>query len=174
MILHIGGSMLRFRKPRTQRFRIAMGAAMFATLAGAPLFLGLTRPALPAPQPDPGIASLYAQGLNSMGVAGMVALPLALLFCFWLIVGQTREVGRRYLNPGARNRRNLLEGARTFAVIFGGVGIIVGSLSGLYAAMIVARPELYFDLPVPFFTFSLAIPCLLIGATLYAAGRINR
>ena len=166
--------MLRFRKPRTQRFRIAMGAAMFATLAGAPLFLGLTRPALPAPQPDPGVAGLYAQGLNSMGVAGMVALPLAFLFCFWLIVGQSREVGRRYLNPGARNRRNLLEGARTFAVIFGGVGIIVGSLSGLYAAMIVARPDLYFELPIPVFTFSLAIPSLLIGGALYTAGRINR
>ncbi|HEV7693232.1 MAG TPA: hypothetical protein VGO52_20530 [Hyphomonadaceae bacterium] len=147
---------------------------MFATLAGMPLFLGLTRTALPAPQPDPGVASLYANGLHSMGVAGIVALPLAFLFCFWLIAGQSREVGRRYLNPGARNRRNLVENARTFSVIFGGVGIIVGSLSGLYAALIVARPELYSDLPIPVFTFSLAIPSLLIGGTLYAAGRINR
>jgi hypothetical protein len=166
--------MLRFRKPRTQRFRIAMGAAMFAALAGAPLFLGLTRPALPAPQPEPGVAGLYVHGLNSMGVAGMVAMPLALLFCFWLIAGQSREVGRRYLNPGARNRRNLVENARTFAIIFGSVGIIVGSLSGLYSAMMVARPDLYMELPIPFFTFSLAIPCLLIGGALYAAGRINR
>jgi hypothetical protein len=174
MIPRIGGQMLRFRKPRTQRFRIAMGAAMFATLAGAPLVLGLTRPALPAPQPDPGVAALYANGLHSMGVAGMVALPLALLFCFWLVLGHSREVGRRYLNPGARNRRNLVENARTFSVIFGGVGIIVGSLAGLYAAMTVARPELQLELPIPVFTFSLAIPSLLIGGALYAAGRINR
>jgi hypothetical protein len=151
-----------------------MGAAMFATLAGAPIFLSLTRPAFRASQPDPGIAGLYTHGLNSMGVAGMVALPLALLFCAWLIAGQSREVGRRYLNPGARNRRNLVENARAFAVIFGGVGIIVGSLAGLYAAMMVARPDLYVELPIPVFTFSLAIPCVLIGGAFYAAGRINR
>ena len=152
-----------------------MGAAMFAALAGAPLILGLTRPAPgAAPAEVPGFVGVYTHGLTSMGVAGMVALPLALIFCFWLIAGQNREVGRRYLGPSARGRRNLVENARTFAIIFGGVGIIVGSLSGLYAAMIVARPELYYELPIPLFTFSLAIPSLLIGGALYAAGRINR
>ena len=167
--------MLRFRNPRTQRFRIAMGVAMFATLAGAPLILGLTRPAPSATQSDvPDIVGVYTHGLSSMGVAGMVAGVLGLLFCIGLMVGQNRLVGLRYLGKSARGRRTLVEGARTFAIIFGGVGLIVGSLSGLYAAMVVARPEVYFDLPIPFFTFSLAIPCLLIGGALYAAGRINR
>ena len=122
----------------------------------------------------PGFVGVYTHGLTSLGVAGMVAGAFALLFSFWLVAGQNREVGRRYLGPSARNRRNLVENARTFAIIFGGVGIIVGSLSGLYAAMMVARPDLYVELPIPFFTFSLAIPCLLIGGALYAAGRINR
>jgi hypothetical protein len=40
--------------------------------------------------------------------------------------------------------------------------------------MMVARPDLYRELPLPFFTFQLAIPCLLIGGVLYAAGRVNR
>ena len=167
--------MLRFRNPRTQRFRIAMGAAMFAALAGAPLVLGLTRPAPDAgPAEAPGIVGAYAHGLSSMGTAGMIALPLALLFCSWLIAGQNREVSRRYLAKGARRRRNLLEAARTLAIIFGGVGLIVGSLSGLYAAMMTARPDLFLGPPIPFFSFSLAIPCLLGGGVLYAAGRINR
>jgi hypothetical protein len=166
--------MLRFRNPRTQRFRIAMGAAMFAALAGAPLVLGLTRPAEPAAQLDPGIVGVYTHGLTSLGVAGIVAGVLGLIFCIGLMAGQSRQVGLRYLGKSARNRRNLVESARTFAIIFGSVGIIVGSLSGLYAAMMLARPDLYVELPIPFFTFSLAIPCLLIGGALYAAGRINR
>ena len=167
--------MLRFRNPRTQRFRIAMGAAVFAALAGAPLVLGLTRPAPTAtPSEAPGIIGVYTHGLTSLGVAGIVAGVLGLMFCIGLMAGQNRQVGLRYLGKSARGRRNLVEGARTFAIIFGSVGIIVGSLSGLYAAMMVARPDLYEELPLPFFTFSLAIPCLLIGGALYAAGRINR
>lgn len=169
--------MLRFRNPRTQRFRIAMATAMFAALAGAPLILGFTRPqstASLAPAEVPGFIGAYANGLTAMGTAGLVALPLALIFCFLLIAGQSREVNRRYLAQGARSRRNLLETARTLAIIFGGVGLIVGSLSGLYAALMVARPDLYLELPIPFFTFNLAIPCLLGGGVLYAAGRFNR
>jgi len=169
--------MLRFRNPRTQRFRIAMSVATFAMLAGAPLILGLTRPA-PTTQPSateiPGVVGVYAHGLASLGWAGLVAGVFALIFCICLLAGQNRQVGLRYLGKSARGRRTLVEGARTLAIIFGGVGLIVGSLSGLYAAMMAARPDLYVELPIPFFTFSLAIPCLLGGGLLYAAGRLGR
>jgi hypothetical protein len=169
--------MLRYRNSRIQRFRIAMGALMFGALAGTPLVLGLTRPAAdagPAAPQVPSVVGVYAHGLNSLGVAGLVAGTLGLIFCLCLIVGQQREVNRRWLQQGARNRHNLREGARILATIFGAVGIIVGSLAGLYAAMMVARPDLYRELPLPFFTFELAIPSLLVGGVLYAAGRVNR
>ena len=155
-----------------------MGALMFGALAGTPLVLGFTRPAAdasPAALPQvPGVVDAYARGLTSFGVAGMVAGALGLIFCLCLIAGQQREVNRRWLQQGARNRHNLLEGARILATVFGAVGIIVGSLAGLYAAMMVARPDLYRELPLPFLTFELAIPSVLAGAVLYAAGRVNR
>jgi hypothetical protein len=156
-----------------------MGAAMFAALAGAPLLLGLTRPAEePAKavvtSEVPGVVGLYANGLTSLGIAGLVALPLAMIFAIWLMAGQQREVNRRFLGKGARNRRNLIEASRTLAIIVGSVGLIVGSLAGLYAAMMTARPDLKYELPIPFFTFELAVPCLLIGGALYAAGRLGR
>ena len=170
--------MLRYRNSRIQRFRIAVGVLMFGALAGTPLVLGLTRPAAdagPASLPEvPGAIGVYARGLSSLGIAGMVAGALGLIFCLCLIAAQQREVNRRWLQQGARNRHNLREGARFLATVFGAVGIIVGSLAGLYSAMMVARPELYWNLPIPSFNFGLAIPCLLIGGLLYAAGRINR
>jgi hypothetical protein len=170
--------MLRYRNSRIQRFRIAMGVLMFGALAGTPLVLGLTRPAAEAgaasvPQ-VPGVVGAYAHGLTSLGLAGLVAGTLGLIFCLCLIAGQQREVNRRWLQQGARNRHNLLEGSRTLATIFGAVGIIVGSLAGLYAAMMAARPDLRYELPIPGFTFDLAVPCLLIGGVLYAAGRLGR
>jgi hypothetical protein len=155
-----------------------MGALMFAALAGAPLVLGFTRPAETAGEAiahdGPGFVGVYTHGLTSLGVAGTVAGVLALIFALWLMAGQRREVNRRWLQQSSRNRRNLVETARTLGIIFGSVGIIVGSLAGLYAAIMVARPDLYMELPIPFFTFSLAIPCLLIGGAMYAAGRIGR
>jgi len=50
----------------------------------------------------------------------------------------------------------------------------VGSLAGLYAAMIALRPDLYSELPIPFFTFGLAIPSFLGGLALYVLGRLGR
>jgi hypothetical protein len=170
--------MLRYRDSRIQRFRIAMCTLMFGALAGTPLVLGLTRPPSeggPAALPDiPGVVGAYAHGLTSLGVAGLVAGILGLIFGFCLIAGQQREVNRRWLQQGARNRHNLLEGSRTLATIFGAAGMIVGSLAGLYAAMMAARPDLRDELLIPGFTFDLAVPCLLVGGVLYAAGRLGR
>ena len=91
--------MLKFRNPRTQRLRLAMGGLMFAALAGAPLVLGLTRPAPEAKatiETDvPGMVGVYTHGLSSLGVAGLVALPLAMIFAVWLMAGQARDVKRR-------------------------------------------------------------------------------
>src|SRR5262245_42518891 len=113
--------MLKFRTRKTQRLRLFMGGLMFAALAGVPLFLALTRP---SDTTTPAVAhpSAYAQGLDALGVAALVALPLALIFCPFLTAGQAREVSRRYLAKSARTRRTLLESARTLAVIFGSVG----------------------------------------------------
>lgn len=163
---------MKFR--RTRRLRIVSGASLLLLLAGLPLALGLTRPPEGAAGETPGIALAYASGLASLGWAGLAAGILAAAMAFWLILGQRREVHRRYLGSGARRRHNLNETARTLAIIFGGAGLIVGSLSGLYAAMIQARPDLYWGLPLPFFTAQLALACLLGGGALYAAGRIGR
>ncbi len=166
--------MLKFRARRTNRIRIAMGASLFLALAGAPLLLGFTRPSPGAATELPQLVGVYVSGFSSLGLAGLVALPLALLFSVWLMAGQRRDVNRRWLQQTARNRRNLVETGRTLAIIAGSVGLIVGSLSGLYATFIAARPDLQYELPIPFFTFEFAIPCLLIGGALYAAGRIGR
>lgn len=162
------------RTRRTNRFRIVFGAALFIVLAGAPLLLGLTRHPADAPPEVPSMVGVYALGLSSLGFAGLVSIPLAMVFALWLIAGQRREVNRRWLQQSARNRRNFVEFARTFAIIGGAAGIIVGSLAGLYAALVTARPELYYELPLPALNFQLAIPCLLIGGLLYAVGRIGR
>lgn len=163
---------MRFHK--TRRLRIASGATLLLVLAGLPMLLGLTRPAA-SDHPDmPGVVRVYATGLNSLGVAGLVALGFALAFALWLIAGQRREVGRRYLGKNARSRQNIIETLRTLAIIFGAAGLIVGSLSGLYSAMMHARPDLYVELPLPFFTVELALICLTLGGGLYAAGRIGR
>jgi len=63
---------------------------------------------------------------------------------------------------------------RTMAILLGAAGLIVGSLSGFYAAMIHARPDIYNQLPLPFLTAELALISLLGGAALYAAGRFGR
>jgi len=161
------------RTRRTSRVRILFGAALFLVLAGAPLLLGMTRPPANIPAEVPTMVGVYAAGLSSLGTAGLVAIPLAMIFALWLIAGQRREVNRRWLQQSARNRRNFLEFARSFAIIAGVVGIIVGSLSALYAAMAAARPDLgaAFNLPL---TFDLAVPCLLAGGLLYALGRVGR
>jgi hypothetical protein len=162
------------RTRKTHRLRIFFGATLFLVLVGAPLLLGLTSPSAEAAPEIPSMVGVYALGLSSLGTAGLVAIPLAMVFALWLIAGQRREVNRRWLQQSSRNRRNFVETARTLAVIFGAAGIIVGTLAGLYAALIAARPELYDQMPLPFFTFQLTIPSVIFGGLIYAAGRIGR
>jgi hypothetical protein len=151
-----------------------MGAGLLLVLVGSPLLLGFTRPAPNAGTEVLGFVGAYTSGLNSLGVAGLVALPLAIVFALWLMAGERRLVNRKYLAQGARNRVNALASLRTLAIILGAAGLIVGSLAGLYAAMIAMRPDLYSELPIPFFTFGLAIPTFLGGLVLYVLGRVGR
>lgn len=163
---------MQFRQ--TRRLRIISGASLLLFLTGLPLALGLTRPPGPGLGEAPGIVVVYTHGLASLGWAGILAAVLAVVLAGWVILGQRQEVHRRYLGANARRRHNFAETARTIAIIFGAAGLIVGSLSGLYAAMMHARPDLYYSLPLPFFTAELALTCLLGGGVLYAAGRIGR
>ncbi len=162
---------MRYR--RTKRLRIASAAALLLLLTGAPLLLGLSWPGAGAGGDVPGVVKAYAIGLNSLGVAALVALPLAIVFLLWLMAGERRLVNLKYLGQNARNRHNLVESLRTLATILGGAGLIIGSLMGLYGAMIVARPDLAGGLP-SFVTLELALICLLASGLLYAAGRIGR
>lgn len=163
---------MRFR--RTRRLRIISGATLLLFLAGLPVLLGLTRPAHGAAGETPGVALVYTQGLSSLSIAGLAAICLALVFALWMIAGQHQEVNRKYLGQNARRRHNTVATLRTLAVILGGAGLIVGSLAGLYAGILQARPDLYARLPLPFFTAELALICLLGGGALYAAGRFGR
>ncbi len=163
---------MQFRPPR--RLRIISGASLLLFLSGLPLALGLTRPADTALGETPGIVAIYTSGLASLGWAGVAAALLAIVLGARLILSQRYEVHLRYLGAGARRRHNLSETARTLAVILGAAGLIVGSLSGLYAAMMQARPDLYSSMPLPFFTAELALTGLLGGGSLYALGRIGR
>ena len=161
------------RRHRTRRYRFFMVGSL-AALAVSPLVLLWTRPKPGVATEVPGMVDVYASGLNSLGVAAYVALPLAVVFLLWLLAGERREVNRRYLNQGARDRVNFVAFLRTMSIILGAAGIIVGSLSGLYSAMVAARPDLQYELPLPFFTFQLALYCLLGGGALYAVGRLGR
>lgn len=163
---------MRFSRPK--RLRIISGATMLLLLTGLPVLLGLTRPAPGTEAEAPGVAVIYTSGLSSLGVAGLVAFVLAVIFGLWLIAGQRQEVHRRYLGRSARRRHNFVATLRTLAIIIGAAGLIVGSLSGLYAAMVHARPDVYYQLPLPFLTAQLAMIGLLGGGALYAAGRIGR
>ena len=161
------------RRHRTRRYRFFMVGSLLA-LGVSPLVLLWTRPKPGAATEVPGMVDVYASGLNSLGVAAYVALPLAVIFLLWLMAGERREVNRKYLNQGARDRVNFVASLRTMSIILGAAGIIIGSLSGLYAAMIAPRPDLQYELPLPFFTFQLALYCLLGGGALYAIGRVGR
>lgn len=159
---------------RTRRLRIISGATLLLFLAGLPVLLGLTRPAQGVGGETPGVALVYAHGLSSLSIAGLASLCLALVFAVWLIAGQHQQVNRKYLGRNARRRHNTVATLRTLAIILGAAGLIVGSLSGLYAGMLQARPDLYQALPLPFFTAELALICLIGGGGLYAVGRLGR
>ena len=159
---------------RTRRLRIISGASLLLFLAGLPLALGLTRPSPQDASDAPGVVLVYAHGLSALGWAGIVSGVLAAAMGVWLVLGQRQEVHRRYLGANARRRHNFTELARTLAIIVGAAGLIIGSLAGLYAAMMQARPDLYTTYPLPFLTAQLALTCLLGGGALYAGGRVGR
>lgn len=163
---------MRYREPK--RLRIISFASVLLVLTGLPTIVGITRLAPDPAGAPPGIVTTYASGLSALGGAGFAATGLAVLFGVWLVVSQRRDVGRVYLMASSRRRRNLVEDARTLAVILGAAGLIIGSLAGLYAGMIHARPDLIERFPLPFLTPALAISCLLGGGLLYVAGRIGR
>jgi hypothetical protein len=163
---------MRYRDPKP--LRIISFASVMLVLAGLPVFVGVTRLAPdPAGQP-PGIVSAYTSGLSALGGIGHFTTALAVLFGVWLFVNLRREVGRKYLMASSRRRRNLVEDARALGVVLGAAGLIIGSLAGLYAAMLHARPDLIPRLALPHLTGELGIGCLLGGALLYAAGRFGR
>lgn len=163
---------MRYRDPK--RLRIISGASVLLVLTGLPVFVGLTRfMPDPASQP-PGILTTYASGLTALGGAVVFTTVLSVLFAVWHFVNLRRDVGRKYLMQSSRRRRNLVEDARTVAIILGVTGLIIGSLAGLYAAMTQARPDLAGSMPFPHLSAELAIGCLLGGAALYAAGRAGR
>jgi hypothetical protein len=159
---------MRFYK--TRRLRIISGASLLLLLTAVPVFLAITRPPPGATSEAPGFVVAYASGLSSLGIAGLVAFGLAVMFSVWLLNSQSHHVGQKYVG---RRRRDHVESLRTLAIILGSAGLIVGSLAGLYAAMMRARPDLYSSLPLPFLTAELAISCLLGGGLVYAAGRIG-
>jgi len=159
---------------RTRRLRIISGASLLLVLTGVPVILGLTRPGASAAD-TPGFVGAYTSGLSSLGLAGFVALILAVVFGLWLLAGKRQAIDRKYYAASSGRRlHNLKEAARTLAIIVGAAGVIVGSLAGFYAAMLHARPDLADRLMLPFMTAELAIAGLLGGGVLYALGRLGR
>lgn len=163
---------MRFYK--TRRLRIISSASLLLLLTGFPVALGLMRPSTPAASEVPGFVVAYKNGMSSLGGVGYVAICFAVLFGVWLLATKRHEISLRYLNQGIRRRRNLVETSRTFAIIIGAAGLIVGSLAGFYAAIMHARPDLADRLILPFLTAELAMGGLVGGGLLYALGRINR
>lgn len=163
---------MRYRDPR--RLRIISSASLLLLLTGIPLALMFTRPAGNAPSEMPGVFATYTTGLSSLGYASLAASAFALLFGFFLLAGKGQEVGRRYHQKSSQRRRNLVEFSRALAVLFGTTGLIIGSLAGLYAGMLQARPDLAGSLPLPFMTGELGLITLIGGGALYAAGRAGR
>lgn len=156
---------------RTQPLRIVSGALLLLFLAGFPLVLGLTRS--PTDAEAPGVVVAYAKGLSSLSIAGIAALIFAVIFSVWLIAGQREKIHRKYLGKSARRHHGLVATLRTLAITIGGAGLIVGTLAGLYGAMIQARPETYDQLPLPVLTTELALICLFGGGLLYGLGRLG-
>ncbi|RYG31075.1 MAG: hypothetical protein EON93_13615 [Burkholderiales bacterium] len=157
---------------RTQPLRIISGATLLLFLIGLPLVLGLTRPSTGQVE-APGIVVAYAMGLTSLSIAGLVALVFAVIFSVWLIAGRREEIHRKYLGKSARRHHNTVATLRLLAITIGAAGLIVGTLAGLYGAMIQARPETYNQLPLPFLTVELALIGLIGGGILYALGRVG-
>jgi hypothetical protein len=163
---------MRFRDPK--RLRIISGASVLLLLTGLPVMVGLSGFLPDASTQPPGILATYATGLTALGGTVVGASVLSVLFAIWHFIKLRRDVGRKYLMQSSRRRRNLVEDARTVAIILGVTGLIIGSLAGLYASMMHARPDLVGRLPLPHLTTELAIICLFGGALLYILGRFDR
>ena len=163
---------MRFRDPK--RLRIISGASVLLLLTGLPMIVGLTRFVPDPSAKPPGIMATYASGLTALSGAVMMASVLSVLFAIWHFVNLRRDVGRKYLMQSSRRRRNLVEDARTVGIILGVAGLIIGSLAGLYASMVHARPDLVNVMPALHVSAELAIGCLFGGALLYIAGRFGR
>jgi hypothetical protein len=163
---------MRFRDPK--RLRIISGASVLLLLTGLPMMVGLTRFVPDPSAQSSGITATYTSGLAALSGAVVIASVLSVLFAIWHFVNLRRDVGRRYLMQSSRRRRNLVEDARTVGILLGVTGLIIGSLVGLYASMIHARPDQVINMPLPHLSAELAIGCLLGGAVLYAAGRAGR
>ena len=159
---------------KTRRLRIVSVASLLLFLAGIPVLLSLTRPAAGAHADAPAAAVAYAHGLSSLSIAGIAALGLAIVFGVGVVANQRQEVNRKYLGKNARRHHGAIATLRTLATVLGGAGLIVGSLLGLHAGIIQARPDLQNVLALPFFTAELALISLLGGGALYAAGRLGR
>lgn len=155
-----------------KRFRLVTGALLLLLLIATPLAFGLGLPAHRGHE-LPGALGAYSRGLTELGMAGMVALPLAGVFALWIMLGEHRNTKRRFLAQRVRTRHYLASVARTLAVILGGAALIVGSLAAIYAGLVAMRPDQFLGPRLPL-TFNLAIPCLLLGAVAYTAGRFAR
>jgi hypothetical protein len=163
---------MRFYKPK-RRTRLMLAGFLLLVAMATPLAVDLAHPHSFLRGARPDTAGVYAAGLTALDTAAIVALPLAVIFAMWLIRGEQREVNVRILNQRARNRQNLINGARTLLVLLGGAGLIVGSLASIYAIVAAIEPDLAVAQGLPF-TFGLALPCLAIGGLAYALGKIGR
>jgi hypothetical protein len=163
---------MRFYKPK-RRTRLMLAGGLLLVAMATPLAVDLAHPHSILHGGRPDTVGVYASGLTALDTAAIVALPLAVIFALWLIRGEQREVNVRILNQRARDRQNLINGARTLLVVGGVAGLIVGSLAGIYATLVALRPDLA-AMPGPPLTFGLALACLAGGSLAYALGKIGR
>lgn len=163
---------MRFSRPK--RLRTISVTLVLLVIVGLPAALAVGRFLPGAEQKPSGVFAAYTSGFTSLGVAAIAASILAAVFALWLVANQRHQVNRRFLAHSARRHHGLVEISRMLAIILGTAGLVIGSLFGLYAALIHIRPELQNELPLPLFTPQLALTGLIGGGVLYAAGRIGR
>ena len=94
------------RRHRTRRYRFFMVGSI-AALAVSPLVLLWTRPRHGVVAEVPGVVDVYASGLNSLGVAAFVALPLAVVFLLWLWISNNALLFGAEVNAELERQREL-------------------------------------------------------------------